>query len=335
TTQVHLLVEELQAAGIDSIMATEYFKPHSHVARLEFLCEDTVVAKLKSTIHSVGTTGGPPPDHDVIVSEHDPDRVRLLPMTIRLDPLEESRLKEFINNTFRNVRKRLILTFSIVALVILCVALILHIRIERVQHAAWEANNNGRVITDATKQIQAAHLEQMLAAERLHRGDMTPAREQFRHAAIQLEEGMQVLKKSHLFGQSIIGSLDVLESRFQSIMNEMFEVITNLDRIGKKSDAAEMVHLSRRHDDIMAKLDTLHWQSMEMLVSLERSVSDVTTRRETESDEALGGVRLSLVVLTAVTFLAIIVMWFVARQKVSHPLQVLVEEANALDMEKP
>ncbi len=340
TTRVHWLVEELQAMGIDDIMVTEYFKPLSQVSRLELLCQDTEVVKVKGIIHRVGTMGGPPPDHDIIVSQHDPNRLRLLPMSIRLDPLEESRLKQFINNAFHGVGKRLSFTFSVIALSIVCVALILHVRIEGVQYSAREANRNVRVITDATKQIQTAHLEQLLAAERLHRGDRTSSLQQFKNAGAKHEEAASVLKQSHLFEQTAIDSLVALESRFQSVMGSMFEIITSLDRVGKKNDSAyrvesatEITRLSQSHDNIMAMLDVLHLHSMEMLVSLEQTVSNLATRRENESEDALRAVRLSLTILTVLAFVITIAMWLVARQKVSHPIQVLVEEAKTLDTE--
>jgi CHASE3 domain sensor protein len=333
TTRVHWLVEELQAAGIGEIMVTEYFKPLSQVSRLELLCQDTEVVKVKGIIHRVGTMGGPPPDHDIIVRQHDPERLRLLPMSIRLDPLEESRIKQLIHNALNGVGRRLSFTFSVVALSIVCVALILHVRIEGVQYSAREANRNVRLITDATKQIQTAHLEQLLAAERLHRGDMTSSLQQFKNAGAKHEEAALVLKQSHLFEQTAVDSLVALESRFQSIVSSMFEIITSLDRVEEKNNPTEFARLSQSHDNIMTMLNALHLHSMAMLVSLEQTVSNLATRRENESDNALQAVRLSLTILAALAIVITVAMWLVARRKVSRPLHVLTEEAKTLDTE--
>lgn len=330
-TRIHWLVEELQSMGIDEAMVTEYYKPLSQVARLELLCQDAEVANVKAIIHRVGTTGGPPPDHDIIVSQHDTQRVRLLPMTIRLDPLEESRLKQFIENVFRNVRKRLVFTFSVAALSIACIALFLHLRIENVQVAAREASRNARVITEATKQIQTAHFEQLLAAERLHSGEMSISPQQFKQASVNLEAAAIVLRQSHSFDQTAVDSVVALERRFQFMMNSMFEIITTLSDVRYKNNSDENTRLSQSHADVMIAMDKVHVKSMEMLVSLEKSANSVALKKELQSEEALRLVRLTLTILTGLSFIIAMTMWFVVRQKVTNPIQALVEEAKTLD----
>lgn len=333
TTRVHWLVEDLHAAGIGDIMVTEYFKPLSQVARLELLCQDAEVTNVKGIIHRIGTTGGPPPDHDIIVSQHNPERLRLLPMTIRLDPLEESRLKQFMTRVFRNVRRRLVFTFAVLALTTACIALFLHARIEGVQVGVRDAAGNARVLTDATKRIQTAHFEQLLAAERLHSGETTSSLQQFRRASANLETAALVLKEFHTFGRSAVDSLLALEGRFQFIMNRMLEIITNVKRVRQINNPNERAQLSQAHSDVMKALETVHEKSMEMLVSLEQSARSVVMQRERQSEEALRLVRLTLIILTGLSFAITVTMWFVARQKVSNPIRCLVEEARELDTE--
>ncbi len=333
TTRVHWLVEELQAMGIGEIMVTEYFKPLSQISRLELLCQDNEVVTVKRIIHRVGTTGGPPPDHDIVESPYDPKKLLLFPMSVRLNPLEETRLKRFINNAFRSLRKKLALTFSVIALSIVCVALILHFRIEAAEHSANEANGNARSIAHAAAQIQTAHLEQLLAADRLHRGDMTSSLQQFKNAGVRHEEAVLVLKQSQCFAQTTIDSLVALENRFQSIMSSMFEIITSLDRIGNRNNSAERERLSQSHHNVMATLGTLHLRSVEILVSLEQTLSSLATRRENETEDALRAMGLLLTILTLLTFVIIVAMWLAARQIVLHPIQVLEEESRTLDEE--
>lgn len=333
TARVHPLVEELLVAGIGEIMVTEYFKPLSQVSRLELLCDEVKVGLVKDLIHRIGTTGGFPPDHDIIVHQHDPKRLQLLPMTVRLDPLEESRLKQFIDKTFRAVRKRLLFSFSVVALTIVLTALVLHLHIERVQATAQAASTNARVIADATQAIQIVHLEQMLAAERLHRGDVTSSLEQFLRAGTKHEMAASVLAGFHDIERGTIDSLVALEQRFQEIVSRMFEVITDLDRIGRKSGPAERARLSQSHESIMAVLDGLHRESMTLLASLERESRTLALRRQQESNDALRTVRFSLIILALLAFAMTTAMWLVARQRVLNPQQLLVEEAKAVDLE--
>lgn len=57
TQRVHWLVEELEAAGIKEILVTEYFKGVSRISRVELLCHDHLVEKVREIIHRVGTRG--------------------------------------------------------------------------------------------------------------------------------------------------------------------------------------------------------------------------------------------------------------------------------------
>ncbi|MEK9139066.1 MAG: hypothetical protein AAB393_18255, partial [Bacteroidota bacterium] len=56
-----------------------------------------------------------------------------------------------------------------------------------------------------------------------------------------------------------------------------------------------------------------------------------TRSHDTENNKALDAVRLSLTILAGVATTITVLMWLVARRRVSQPLEVLVEEARALD----
>ncbi|MBI5473556.1 MAG: hypothetical protein HY961_14550 [Ignavibacteriae bacterium] len=333
TMRVHWLVEELQAAGIGEIIVTEHFKPLSQISRIELLCEERMVRAVKSIVHRLGSTGGSPPDHDIVVSNHDPQRLQLLPMTTRLDELEESRLKQLITNIFAHFSKRLTLTFAMVVLSILSIALILHGRLETIQQTAEEANRNVWLITDATHQIEKAHLDQLLAAERLHRGDTQSALDQSARAQKRLAQAERVLINSHLYEQAVLDSLRVVEHDFRSVIEDMVTALTGLADAGKKNDAARVAHLSLSHADVMSKLDKLSLKSMQMLTTLEQRANDFWAEREAEATEALSTMKLLLLVLMATSIAVTLVMWLMARRKVSHPLQMIVEEGKTLDME--
>lgn len=88
TNRVHWLVEELSSAGIGEIMVTEFFSPTSVISRMELLCEDADVERIRSLIHRLGTTGSPC-DHFFAVSDFDPMRPGRIPLGRRMSRLEE------------------------------------------------------------------------------------------------------------------------------------------------------------------------------------------------------------------------------------------------------
>ena len=71
TLRVHWLVEELETLGIQEILVTEYFKGASRISRVELLCDDILVERVREIIHLVGTRGEPA-DHFFEVEDVQP-----------------------------------------------------------------------------------------------------------------------------------------------------------------------------------------------------------------------------------------------------------------------
>lgn len=70
TLRIHWLVEELETVGVKEIMVTEYFSPTSQISRMQLLCKDDCVGRIRSIIHKLGTMGAAG-DHFIDVTEYD------------------------------------------------------------------------------------------------------------------------------------------------------------------------------------------------------------------------------------------------------------------------
>ena len=330
TLRVHWVVEELQAAGVSEIMVTEYFKPTSQISRMQLCCEESAVEKVRQIVHRVGTIGGVP-DHFLSTEEFDPKLPSLFPLGKRVSQLEESRIKQLINLMLRGVGKRLSLSFLLITISILCVGAFIHFRIGAFQESAREAAEKVRMVTNAANQIQTAHLEQLLATERLHRGDVAMSFHDFDSARGILVNAAQVLKESQLFSQAAIESLASMESRFQVMIGEMVEIVTRFSQAEKRHDPARLARLSRSHDKVMTSLGALHLECTDMLLSLEHHVRELASQNEKENIEAIQEVRGSLTLLAGIAILITVLIWLVTESKVARPLHVIVEEARTID----
>jgi hypothetical protein len=206
-----------------------------------------------------------------------------------------------------------------------------HIRLQQYQNAVRESAENVRVVVDAAGTIRVAQLEELLAAERLHRGDGEMAMRDFRPARENLGAAVKTLQDSRLISRGAIDSLVEIENRFQSITDGMFGILTQLSGLSEKRNTAQRSELSQSHAELMTSLDLIHRRGMESLASIKQAVTKVTRSHESENNEALDAVRFSLTILAGVATIITILMWLVTRRRVSQPLHLLVEEARALD----
>lgn len=74
-----LLISEFGYEDISEIKLVAYFKPLSEVSRIDLLCEDGAVERVREIIHRFGSNGGLP-DQMIFVSEFQPqpsDRARV------------------------------------------------------------------------------------------------------------------------------------------------------------------------------------------------------------------------------------------------------------------
>jgi hypothetical protein len=188
-----------------------------------------------------------------------------------------------------------------------------------------------RAVVDAASIIETAHLQELLAAEKLHRGEGENAVLEFKAARGRLGKAVKTLQASQVNSQGDVDSLVALEDRFQSITDGMFGILTQLSRLPAKQNTAQRSDLSQSHAELMRSLDLMHHRGMESLLSIKQAVSEVTRSHDIENNAALDAVRLSLTILAGVATVITVLMWLVTRSKVSQPLDILVEEARALD----
>ncbi|MEW6509827.1 MAG: hypothetical protein AB1428_02580 [Bacteroidota bacterium] len=330
TTRVQQLAGELIAVGVKEIRVIEHFLPTSQISRLQLCCRDDLVGRVREIIRSVGTTGKPP-DYDLVVSDFDPNAPSQIPLGKRMSALEEPQLAARIRSLFKGATTRLTLVFLAITLSIVAVGVFTHIRLVQYRSAVKESAENVRSVIDAAGSIQVVHLEELLAAERLHRGEGERAFRDFNAARERMGAAVSALQQSRLISQVPIDSLVVIEDRFQSITDGMFGLLTRLSIPADTQNARQRARLTQAHADLMVSLDTIHEKCMALLASLEKTAGEVSRRNEIESDKALNEVRLSLTILAAAATTITALMWLVTRTKVAVPLRILVEAARALD----
>lgn len=330
TMRVHWLAEELLAAGIKEMRVIEHFSPRSQISRLQLCCEDDLVSKVREIIRRLGSCGSPP-EYDVAVADFDPSLPSQIPIGKRMSVLEEPQLARRIRSLFKGASTNLTIVFLAITLSIGAVGMFAHFQLERFQHVVRESAENVQEVVDAARVIQVAHLEELLAAERLHRGDGGHALQDFKVARERLGVAIKILQDSRLISRVPIDSLVEIDNQFQSITDRMFGILTQLSTLPEERNALQRAELSQSHAELMTSLDLLHRKCMNLLSSLEQAVGEVARANEMENNNALNAVRLSLTFLAAVATIITILMWFVTRRKVSQPLDLLVEEARALD----
>jgi hypothetical protein len=330
TTTVHWLAEELIAAGVKEMRVIEHFSPTSQISRLQLCCEDDLVGQVREIIRRLGATGSPP-DYDIAVSDFDPALPSQIPIGKRMSVLEEPQLARRIRSLFKGASTRLAVVFLAMTLSIGAVGMFTHFQLERYQSAVRESAESVRMVVDAAGVIQVAHLEELLAAERLHRGDGEAAMQDFRAARENLGTAVKTLQESRLINRRAIDSLVEIENRFQSITDEMFGILTRLSNLPAKQKANLRDELSRSHTDIMTSLDLLHRKCVGLLALLEREAGEIALENDAKNNNALNAIRISLTVLATTATIITVIMWIVTRRKVSQPLDMLVEEARALD----
>ena len=330
TVRVHWLVEALKQLGINEIMVTEFFRPTSQISRMELYCDDSLVTEVRKTVHRLGTTGEIP-DHDIIVSEFDPDLPGQIPLGKRISRLQESRVKQLIDVLLKGLRGKLSIAFLVITISILAVGVIVHTRIGTFQDYLNKTSQKTRVLDEAVNQIQQSLLTEMLAAERLHRGDVASSVRDFQVARSDLKEAIEELKEVHTASLSALDSIVVMESRFQSAVGGMFAVIGELATSAPPVNKTRASMLAMTHQEAMKSLEANRFQILEALRTLKKRMDDDSVTLESNVERAVTDIRVSLTLLATLAGLITLVTWLVAERKVARPLQVLVEEAKTID----
>ncbi|KAF0138551.1 MAG: hypothetical protein FD122_3770, partial [Stygiobacter sp.] len=213
TIRVHWLVEELESIGINEMMVTEYFSPSSKISRMELLAQDDAVEKVREIIHRIGTTGEVA-DHSLFVDEYDPKLPSQIPLGQRTSKLEETRVKQLINFLLHGSHRKIRSAFLLITLGIIGVAVFIEFQTNNIRYVAAETLRNTELLSEANSAMKSALLEEMLAAERFHRGETTAAREDFRNARRKLNAVLLTLKEANTVTRAMVDSLTNLEHKF-------------------------------------------------------------------------------------------------------------------------
>lgn len=83
-----LLISEFGYQDIAEIKLVAYFKPLSEISRIDLLCEESAVERVKEIIHRLGSTGRPP-DHMIFVTDFQQHPIGLLERGCSMGQLDE------------------------------------------------------------------------------------------------------------------------------------------------------------------------------------------------------------------------------------------------------
>jgi hypothetical protein len=330
TLRVHWLAEELQTIGIKEIMVTEYFSPSSQISRMELISREEDVETVRGIVHRLGTLG-PAGDHAFFVEEYDPKLPGQISLGKRTSKLEESRAKQLINFMLRGSHRKITTAFLLMTISILGVGVFIYLQTNAFQRSAKEAAETIQYIAETTSAIESAMLEEMLAAERFHRGQAAQAARDFDRARRKLADTIVLLKGASIVSVFELDSLTALEHQFHFIVGGMFGIIDSLSRYGQMRQQKKALELSKSHNQIMSSLDLLRGQLLSHLSSLEVSMRELNLEKQRDITRSIEGVKASLLLLAAAAIGITIMIWLMVERNVSRPIQRLMEEAKTVD----
>lgn len=330
TVRVHWLVEELETAGIKEMMVTEYFSPSSKISRMELLAHDDTVETVREIIHRVGTTGEAG-DHSLFIEEYDPSLPGQIPLGKRTSKLEESRVKQLVNFLLHGSHRKITTAFLVVTVSVFGIALYVYAQTKSLQRTIEETTVTIRLLSETTAAIESALLEEMLAAERFHRGEAGPALTDFRKARGKLIDAVATLSKADAVSPGMVDSLRAVEHQFHLIAGGMFDIMDSLSLYGTSQHRQRRVNLSGSHSVIMVSLDALRFRLLSLLATLELDTKRRIEDKQDEMERLLEEVRISLLLLVVGVIAITVTIWFMIERNVSRPIRRLVAEARTID----
>jgi nitrogen regulatory protein PII len=330
TLRVHWLVEELEAVGIKEVMVTEYFSPSSQISRMELFSKDDEVETVRGIVHRVGTTGSVG-DHSFFVEEFDPKLPGQIPLGKRTSKLEESHVKQLVNFMLRGTQRKITTAFLMITLCVVVVGIFIFFRANTFRRATAETMGSIHLISETVGTVESAMLEEMLAAERLHRGETSSAILDFHSARTNLRNAMSILKEASISSRTRVDSLIGLEHQFHRVVGGMFEIVDSLSRYGDVRHHLKVLELSKSHARIMASLDDRRLQLLGLLGSIEMDARELVVKRQKELDRLTKEVMVSMLLLAAAAIGVTVMIWRLVERNVARPIQRLMEGAKTID----
>lgn len=330
TIRVRWLVEELEAMGIEEIMVTEYFSPSSRISRMELLARDDAVEQAREIIHRVGTNGDPG-DHSLFIEEYDPKLPSLIPIGKRTSRLEETRVKQLVNFLLRGTHRKITTAFLAIMASVLGIALYVYVQTKTFQQTARETSEIIQRVLAAAGTVETALLEEMLAAERFHRGEFAPAFQDYENARWKLTDAISALREMDMVNRATVDSLESLGHQFHSLANGMFQIVTVLSQQGDAKSQGERAGLSKSHNSIMNSLDALRSELLNVLALLQQDAGESTGMKQRDINRLIEEVRTSMILLSVGVIVVTMMVWLMIERNVSRPIRKLVEESRTID----
>jgi hypothetical protein len=300
---------------------------------MELMASDERVETAREAIHRVGTTGSLG-DHLFFVEDYDPSLPSQLPLGKRTSKLEELRVKQLINFMLPRVHRRITSAFFVITVSILAVGIFIFVKTDALRKITMDTAEHIRVISETTKQVETATLEEMLAVERFHRGEAGPAIEDFRNARLRFTNAQRVLREASVAGVGSLDSLTDLEHQFHFIAGGMFGIVDSLSKYGNIKHPSRIFELSRSHKQVMSSLDKVRLQLLAFLSAVELGSKKQSLNKQKEIDSVIRGVRVLLVLLAVAAMGITLLVWLIVERKVSEPIESLVAEAKVVDTGK-
>ncbi|MBI3111177.1 MAG: hypothetical protein HYZ01_06355 [Ignavibacteriales bacterium] len=330
TTRVHWLVEELEVLGIKEIMVTEYFSPSSRISRMELVARDDAVEQAREIIHRVGTNGVPG-DHSLFIEEYDPKLPGQIPLGKRTSRLEETRVKQLVSFLLRGTHRKITTAFLAIMASVLGIALYVYAQTKTFQQTARETSEIIQRVSTAAGSVETALLDEMLAAERFHRGELAPAFQDFENARWKLTEAISALRAMDIVNRTTVDSLSSLGHQFHSLVGGMFQIVTTLSQQVDTERQKERTGLSKSHNSIMNSLDALRSELLNVLALLQQDARESIGIKQRDIHRLIEEVRTSMILLSVGVIVVTMMVWLMIERNVSRPILKLVEESRTID----
>lgn len=330
TLRVHWLVEGLEALGVGEIMVTEYFSPTSRISRMELIAHDEDVAAVRDVVHRQGTLGLAG-DHAFFVEDYDPTLPDQIPLGKRTSKLEESRAKQLISFTLHGTHTKIRAAFLLLTLCIVVAGMFIYFRTDSFRQATLDTMTRIRLSSESGASIESALLEEMLAVERLHRGEASDALRDFQTARANLQSAIIVLRDPSIGAMPWVDSLSILEHEFNRIAGGMFGIIDSLTQYERSGSNRKTRELSISHARFMASLDQLRLQLLELLGALQVESRKLVEQKQAELLGLTRQVMIFLLLLGSAAIVTTVTIWFLIERTVARPIQKLMEEAKHID----
>jgi hypothetical protein len=187
------------------------------------------------------------------------------------------------------------------------------------------------LVSGTARVLESSMLEEMLSAERLHRGEAASAMKDFQKAWTKFESAIWIMKQTNNIDRTKVDSLIRLEHEFHAVVGGMFGIVDSLSRYGDVIHRKKILELSNSHNRIMASLDDLRQELLSLVASIELDARKLVVGKQKEVDGLIREVMFSLLLLASAAMCVTIMIWILVERNVARPIQRLMENVRTID----